>query len=134
MTFASLRSKSFLLVLPICLTLLLAIAVLSFALLPSHARAAGNTTVTSNVTKMVKITTVKGVFAFRPKTLKIHVGTTVVWTNTTQAPHTVTSDTGVFDSGVISPGGTFSFTFMQTGTFAYHCNIHPFMKATVIVS
>ncbi len=74
-----------------------------------------------------------GGFAFSPRTLNISVGTTVIWKNNTTAPHTVTSDTGVFGSGTISPGGTFSFKFTQAGTFAYHCNIHPFMTATIVV-
>ncbi|HKV57970.1 MAG TPA: cupredoxin family copper-binding protein [Ktedonobacteraceae bacterium] len=72
-------------------------------------------------------------FAFSPQTLPIAVGTTVVWKNNTSAPHTVTSDNGAFGSGTISPGGTFSFKFTQAGTFAYHCSIHPFMTATIIV-
>ncbi len=72
-------------------------------------------------------------FAFSPQTLNITVGSTIVWKNNTSAPHTVTSDNGAFDSGTISPGGTFSFKFTQAGTFAYHCSIHPFMTATIIV-
>lgn len=74
-----------------------------------------------------------GSFAFSPQTLNITVGTIVIWKNNTTAPHTVNSDNGTFDSGTISPGATFSFKFTQAGTFAYHCNIHPFMTATVIV-
>ncbi len=77
-------------------------------------------------------------YAFSPATLTIKVGTTVVWKNTTSAPHTVTSDDGKsFDSGVNNPiapqSGTFSFTFTQPGTYAYHCSFHPYMKATIIV-
>jgi amicyanin len=79
-----------------------------------------------------------GSFAFSPATLTIKVGTTVTWKNTTAAAHTVTSDDGKsFDSGTSNPitaqSGTFSFTFTTAGTFAYHCAIHPFMKATIIV-
>ena len=71
--------------------------------------------------------------------LTVKLGTTVTWTNMTQAGHTVTSDDGKsFDSGISNPiaasGGTFSFTFKQAGTFPYHCQIHPFMKATIIVT
>lgn len=77
-------------------------------------------------------------YAFSPATITIKVGTTVTWTNMTSAPHTVTSDDGKsFDSGISNPitasGGTFSHTFMTAGTFAYHCQFHPFMKATIIV-
>ncbi len=79
-----------------------------------------------------------GSYAFSPSTLTIKAGTTVTWKNTTSAPHTATSDDGkTFDSGTTNPiapqGGTFSFTFKTAGTFAYHCSIHPFMKATIVV-
>src|SRR5579859_3459668 len=101
----------------------------------------GNTptaTATSSGTAMAVSITTTGSFAFSPATITIKVGTTVTWTNTTSVPHTVTSDDNTtFDSGINTPiaanGGTFSFTFTKAGTFAYHCQIHPFMKATVIV-
>lgn len=72
-------------------------------------------------------------FSFQPQTLQVKVGSTVTWANNDATSHTVTSDTGVFDSGTLTPGGSFSFTFTQAGTFAYHCNIHPNMKGTIIV-
>lgn len=73
-------------------------------------------------------------FAFMPGTMTVPVGTRVVWTNLeTAAPHDVTSDTGVFASGNMTTGQTFSYTFMQPGTYAYTCTIHPRMKATITV-
>jgi plastocyanin len=72
-------------------------------------------------------------FAFQPASVEIATGGTVTWTNTGQAPHTVTADDGSFDSCTLSPGATFSQTFATAGTFTYHCNIHPQMTATVIV-
>jgi plastocyanin len=75
-----------------------------------------------------------GLFGFSPKTLTIPVGTTVTWKNTTPVAHTVTSDDGAsFDSGIVPASGTFTFTFTKAGSYAYHCNIHPYMKATIIV-
>ena len=78
-----------------------------------------------------------GTFTFSPSSLTIKVGTTVVWKNSTQTPHTVTSDDDTtFNSGdstPIGPGATFSFTFTKAGTFAYHCDFHPYMKATIVV-
>jgi hypothetical protein len=56
----------------------------------------------------------------------------VVWTNTGQAPHTVTGDFA--DSGVLESGQTFSHTFTETGDFSYVCAIHPQMTGTVRVS
>jgi plastocyanin len=85
---------------------------------------------------MVKIVEANDKYAFSPATLSIKVGTQVVWTNTTDAAHTVTSDTaGVFGStGNLNANQTFMFTFTTPGTFAYHCNIHPYMKATITVT
>jgi plastocyanin len=73
-------------------------------------------------------------FAFDPATLEVPVGTTVTWTNQGAAPHTVTADDGTFDSGTLQPGGTFSMTFDTPGTFTYHCEIHPSMTATIVVT
>jgi plastocyanin len=75
-------------------------------------------------------------FGFSPESLTVAVGTTVVWTSASSAPHTVTSNTGAFDSGISHPleqGQTFSFQFKQAGTYTYHCQIHPSMIATIIV-
>jgi plastocyanin len=71
--------------------------------------------------------------AFTPNNLQIKVGTAVTWVNNDTVPHTVTSDTKVFDSGPIQPGGNFTYTFTQTGSFTYHCDIHKSMTATITV-
>lgn len=76
--------------------------------------------------------TIQG-FAFNPATITVPVGTKVTWTNKDAATHTVTSDSGVFDSKNLPTGNTFSYTFSQAGTFAYHCNIHKTMTATIVV-
>ncbi len=72
-------------------------------------------------------------FAFNPQSVTIKPGTTVTWTNEDSAPHTVTSDSGIFDSGQLPNGGSFSYTFNQNGRFDYHCSIHPYMKGSIIV-
>ena len=71
-------------------------------------------------------------FAFEPATLEVSAGTTVVWTNTGQAPHTVTGDFA--DSGVLAPGQTFSHTFSENGELSYACAIHPNMTGTIRVN
>jgi plastocyanin len=71
--------------------------------------------------------------SFVPQTLTIPVNSTVKWKNLDGITHTVTSDNLTWDSGNIPANGTFKFTFTATGTFAYHCTIHPFMKGTIIV-
>jgi plastocyanin len=71
--------------------------------------------------------------AFTPETLQITAGTTVTWTNNDSTAHTVSSKNGVFESGNMATGATFSYTFNQIGSFDYYCKIHPFMTARVIV-
>ena len=75
-------------------------------------------------------------FAFAPATVNVNTGDTVTWTNNEGGgiPHTVTSDAGAFDSGQLQGGQTFSRTFAQAGSFAYHCEVHPGMKGTVVVA
>jgi plastocyanin len=71
--------------------------------------------------------------AYGTTTLEIERGTTVTWINRDNVPHTVTSDNGAFDSGLIDAGNRWSRTFNDAGTFAYHCTPHPFMMARVVV-
>ena len=72
-------------------------------------------------------------FAYSPSSITINVGDTIVWTNYDSASHTVTSNDGTFDSGGISTGSTFSFTFTNAGTFNYFCSPHPNMTGSVTV-
>ena len=76
--------------------------------------------------------TMKGL-AFNPSALTISKGANVTWTNDDSTTHTVTSDTGAFESGNLSPGNSFTRQFNDTGTFPYHCSIHTFMKGTIAV-
>ena len=75
-------------------------------------------------------------FFFSPANMTVAPGTTVTWVNNGQAPHTATATnpSGVFDSGTLQPGQSYSFTFKQPGTYAYYCRIHPDMTGTVTVS
>lgn len=81
--------------------------------------------------------TIKG-FAFSPTSLTVKKGTTVTWTNQDDAHHTVTSDTGSAPGGpasqLLAKGQSYSLTFGTAGTFNYHCDPHPYMKGTVVVT
>ena len=66
---------------------------------------------------------------FDPADRTVTVGAKVRWTNVGQRPHTVSSDTGVFESGRESAQwlrapATFEYTFNQAGTFPYFCVLH----------
>jgi plastocyanin len=72
---------------------------------------------------------------FKPKMLNVEPGTTVRWVNHGKEAHTVTSKDGLFDSGPMSPGGSYKVTFKRTGTFHYYCKPHEKMGmvGTVVV-
>jgi len=71
--------------------------------------------------------------AYMPDELNVAVGTTVTWMNTDSISHTSTSNATGWNSGIVAPGGRFSFAFQTAGTFPYHCTIHPGMVGTVVV-
>jgi len=72
-----------------------------------------------------------------PAKVEVDAGTKVVWQNDDRAPHTATAadDTqrSSFDTQVIKQGGSATVTFDRPGTYAYVCDLHPFMKGTVVV-
>lgn len=73
-------------------------------------------------------------FIFNPNAITVIAGTTVIWTNHDATPHTVTSTSSIFDSGVMDEGENFSYTFQDPGTYDYYCMVHPYMKARVIAT
>jgi plastocyanin len=63
--------------------------------------------------------------SFSPSSVTVRVGTTVVWRmGGGYSSHTVTADNGLFDSGILSGGGTFAYTFAQPGVYPYYCKFH----------
>jgi plastocyanin len=73
-------------------------------------------------------------FGFSPATLTVEAGTTVTWTNTGVARHTVLANDGTFRSAGVRSGQTFTNTFATPGTFVYICDIHPGMTGTILVT
>jgi plastocyanin len=79
-------------------------------------------------------------FAYQPANIQVVWGAAVTWTNQDSAihsvvlPHIVTSETDIRESGPLSQGQSFSYTFPARGTFQYHCIEHPSMVGTVIVT
>lgn len=71
--------------------------------------------------------------AYQPNPVMVTVGSSVRWSNGDSTAHTATADGGAWNSGSVSGGGTFEFTFQSAGTFTYHCTIHPNMVGTVVV-
>ncbi len=74
-------------------------------------------------------------FTFAPGAVTIKVGDTVAWSNKDGAPHTATLDVGDCTTGnLAAESGAGSLVFGEAGEFAYHCSIHPQMKATITVT
>lgn len=88
---------------------------------------------------------------YTPDTVRVTVGETVRWKNSSDVMHTVTADpdeafkqssvtlpegASPFNSGNLDPKATFEHTFEVAGTYRYFCIPHEAagMKGTVIVS
>jgi plastocyanin len=74
---------------------------------------------------------------FSPTSVDAHVGQRVVWTNDDEAQHNVTYVSGPrFTSSRprLRLGATFSLRLTEPGTIHYFCFLHPWMKATIVVS
>ena len=70
---------------------------------------------------------------YSSNTIQITKGETVEWVNDDLTPHTVTSDSGEFNSGSMDVGATWRHTFNEPGTFAYFCTFHREMKGSIVV-
>lgn len=70
---------------------------------------------------------------FTPANITINAGDSVVWRNTDNTAHTVTSNSGHFDSGTLQRGATYSLTFNNVGTYSYRCLFHNGMVGTITV-
>jgi plastocyanin len=86
----------------------------------ANAQASGNTIVIKN-------------FDYSPMTMTVTHGTTVTWKNLDDEPHTVTSADGLFRSGALDAGDSYTFKFDKPGTYKYLCSVHPKMRAEIIV-
>ncbi len=96
------------------------VAVAALALAPAGATAA---------TQSVNV----GFASFTPSQVDALSGESVEWANVSPRVHTVTSDTALFDTDELLPGAVFAQRFDATGTYAYHCTIHPEMTGEVDV-
>lgn len=73
-------------------------------------------------------------YSFVPSSLSIKKGTTITWTNKDIAKHTVTGEAGGPSSEFFGQNQTYSYTFNTPGIYPYHCEPHPYMTATIVVT
>ena len=112
----------------VCIIGLLATVMVATLLLP-----AGSAGRSANTAEPASAEVKVDNFSFGPGTVTVAVGTTVVWTNRDDIPHTVVSTDGVFKSKVLDTDEKFSYTFTKAGAFPYFCSVHPKMTGKVVV-
>ena len=76
-------------------------------------------------------TVVMEAVSFQPGVLTLRSGDSVVWRNADPFPHTVTA--AGFDSGIIAPGRSWTYTPKTRGEVSYVCALHVTMKGTLRV-
>ena len=82
---------------------------------------------------------------FDPQELTVPLGSDVTWTNEDDLTHTIASgkragygmyeflQDGIFNSGELDDGESFTFHFAEPGRYEYFCAPHPWMNGIVIV-
>ena len=82
---------------------------------------------------------------FYPPELTVPTGSDVTWTNDDDLTHTITSgknagygmyeflQDGIFNSGELDEGESFTFHFAEPGRYEYYCVPHPWMNGVIVV-
>src|ERR1700733_940166 len=94
---------------------------------------AGNARFVASAAKSQEVVVKIDNFSYMPHDIAVTAGTTIIWVNNDDIPHTVVSTTDAFKSKALDTDNKFSFKFDKPGTYEYFCSIHPKMTAKVIV-
>jgi plastocyanin len=120
---------------PIITLLLIAVFIgyLTFTLGTIYYSSAADPPAFNSVTVTIEETPITWQYSPQNIVVVIGVNNTVTWVSHSLSEDTITSDTGLFNSGVLHPGQVWSHTFASPGTYEYSCAFHPWMKGTVTV-
>lgn len=93
----------------------------------------------SNQVGTAAVNIINSTTGYAPATLTIRLGTQITWTNNDAIAHTVTSETpGLFDSGALFPGHTYTRIFSEGGpattTIRYRDTLHPEVRGTILIA
>lgn len=79
--------------------------------------------------------------AFSPSVIVIKRGTEITWTNEDNTGHKIAYNINnrenplpELGSKILTKGQSYVFMFTKPGTYDYYCDLHPFMKGTIIVT
>lgn len=111
--------------------LLLILIALTFAVISIIPAAYAHPT---NSVSVVSDASTLGDKAYNPSPITISQGDTVIRTNEDFGIHTVTKNNDMFGSKDLIPDQTFEYKFEDSGTFDYHCKLHPTMTGKVVVN
>ena len=77
---------------------------------------------------------------YEPQVAVVPMGTPIRWVNATASPHSVRHDECIdeepcpFQSIAIPPDSSFVIAPLPPGRYAYHCELHPIMRGTLLVT
>jgi len=109
------------------------VLVLAGALLLAACSSGGGSKPSSGAATATKSITISN-FMYTPMTASVAPGSTVTVTNKDSVTHTLSATGGQFNTGDIGPGQTKTFTApSKAGSYGYICNIHQYMKGTIVV-
>jgi len=80
----------------------------------------------------VNVSDASNTLAYVPDAVTINVNDQVTWIWVGTEQHSATSDTGVWNSGVLMKPATFSFKFTSPGSYPYFCVIHGFTGSVTV--
>ena len=72
---------------------------------------------------------------YSPKTITVGQGATITFKNLDKVSHSVTSNTGNFDLGVLQPGNskTLNTKNVKPGEYGFHDALHPELKGVIMI-
>ena len=70
-------------------------------------------------------------FLYDPDPVHVAVGTTVAWSNSDRAAHTVTADDRSWGSEYMAEGDIYLTSFNEPGVYVYFCELHPPRQAAI---
>jgi plastocyanin len=116
-----------------------ALGALAAALILSSAPAALAQSPVDDPAAMANVVLMQG-NQFLPAEYQVPLGMTVTWVNLDGEEHDVLPADWenridpTFESPLIAPGGSWSFTFTIPGTYGYFCDLHANMVGVIIVT
>ncbi|HSA86096.1 MAG TPA: cupredoxin domain-containing protein [Nitrospira sp.] len=101
------------------------------------ATAASPETAASN--PLIEIAFLSSAPYYEPPVAVVPMGMPIRWVNATASPHSVRHDACIdeepcpFQSIAIPPDSSFLVAPLPPGRYAYHCELHPIMRGTLLV-